>query len=42
MQTILQRLRFLQTEEDFHKPVEEEYAFASTKPDYKPLVNKIF
>lgn len=42
MQTILQSLRFLQTEEDFHKPVEEEYAFPNTKPDYKPLVNKIF
>lgn len=42
MQTILQRPRILQTEEEFHRPVEGEYPFPGTKPDYKPLVNKIF
>lgn len=37
MQTILRRIRFLQTEEDLHRPVQEEYPFPSSGSHYKPV-----
>lgn len=42
MQTVLQRIRFLQTEEDLHRVVKEEYPFQSSESCYKQVVNKIF
>jgi len=42
MQTILQRIRFLQTEEDLHRLVKEECPFPSSESHYKQVVNKIF
>lgn len=42
MQTILQRIRFLQTEEDLHRLVKEEYPFPSSESHYMQVVNKIF
>lgn len=42
MQTILQWIRFLQTEEDLHRLVKEEYPFPNSESHYKQAVNKKF